>query len=454
MAKDKSLRSSGSQQLPAEFDVQKYNVSFQTGFMLPDPLKSLPAYFEPWNELANSLPDLVREKTFRDAVAKLPLLDHNQLEGHHELRLAHLQLSLITAGYVWQNGDKGVVKVLPKNVAVPFFNISSQLGIKPILSHLSLALANWSLIDPNGNLECLYHLPGGAPADWFCIVTFMVEFGFSKCLQCTVRIVELLSSLEAGVTEHEEETETEISQCLQDVSKALKVMQDSLARMRDNLEAKVFFNVIRPFLSGWGGETNPLPDGLIYEGISDTPVKLTGGSAAQSATLQVADALLGVKHVQDKREFLVKMREFMLPEHGDLIEYIENMPYSLRDFVMSSSREAVKTSYNQAVSALTELRDYHLKIVKMYVVLPAKKANEGNYEYLDTTGTGGTNLLPFLKDIWLDTKERMLADGRNGSSVSNWHNSAAQLAAYVALNAAFVVVILFSIKTLAQRLNN
>ncbi|CAG5117389.1 unnamed protein product, partial [Candidula unifasciata] len=72
--------------------------------------KLLPAYFDPWNDLATSLPILFKEKTFRQAVDRLPLLDHNKLTGHHQLRLAHLQLALITCGYVWQNGEAGVVK--------------------------------------------------------------------------------------------------------------------------------------------------------------------------------------------------------------------------------------------------------------------------------------------------------------------------------------------------------
>ncbi|CAG5115152.1 unnamed protein product [Candidula unifasciata] len=411
-------------------------------------IKSLPAYFEPWNELASSLPDLIREKKLRDAVAELPLLDHNQLREYSEWRLAHLQLSLITAGYVWQNGDKGVTQVLPKSLAYPFFNISSQLGLQPVLSHADLALANWSIIDQNGpydfeNLECLYHLPGGKAADWFCMVTFMVELSFAKCMQSIVRILELLGSagnLSAGVARHEEQTETEVSQCLQQVSTAMNTMQDSLARMRDNLEANVFFNVIRPFLSGWGGDTNPLPEGLIYEGISDTPVKLTGGSAAQSTTLQVLDALLGIKHIQDKREFLVRMREFMPPEHKHLIEYIEQLPYTLRDFVTSSSNQVVKAAYNHAISTLTELRDYHIQIVKMYVVLPAKKANEGNYESLDNKGTGGTSLIPFLKDIWADTRERLLADNQTSLNASDGHSSVAGLTVLAALAAAAVIL--------------
>ena len=42
---------------------------------------------------------------------QLPFLDHQRLTSHRELRLAHLLLSAIATGYIWQDGDQGVPKV-------------------------------------------------------------------------------------------------------------------------------------------------------------------------------------------------------------------------------------------------------------------------------------------------------------------------------------------------------
>ncbi|CAL1540903.1 unnamed protein product, partial [Lymnaea stagnalis] len=131
------------------FDLQKYHISYNTGFMLEDPLTSLPPYFDQWHVLASSVPKLLIEKKVREAVSKLPVLDHEKLASYRQLRLAHLQLSYITAAYVWQNGDKDPPQVLPKSLAVPLYEISRKLGLQPVLCHTDLALANWKKKDLN-----------------------------------------------------------------------------------------------------------------------------------------------------------------------------------------------------------------------------------------------------------------------------------------------------------------
>ena len=42
-----------------------------------------------------------------------------------------------------------------------------------------------------------------------------------------------------------------------------------------------------------------MPEGLIYEGVSDEPMAYSGGSAAQSTVLHAFDELLGIRHSQE-----------------------------------------------------------------------------------------------------------------------------------------------------------
>lgn len=40
--------------------------------------------------------------------------------------------------------------MLPRNIAVPYRQLSDKLGLPPILSYADCVLANWKKKDPNG----------------------------------------------------------------------------------------------------------------------------------------------------------------------------------------------------------------------------------------------------------------------------------------------------------------
>lgn len=107
---------------------------------------------------------------------QMPLLSSNFLQKHKELRLAHLALSMMTMGYVWEEGEKDTVevtncllvflflfllppvfcflsysfKILPRSLAVPYWEVSQRLGLPPIITHADAVLANWKRKDPDG----------------------------------------------------------------------------------------------------------------------------------------------------------------------------------------------------------------------------------------------------------------------------------------------------------------
>ncbi|XP_076074376.1 indoleamine 2,3-dioxygenase 2-like [Mytilus galloprovincialis] len=386
--------------------LEDFYVCEEFGFMLPDPLRTLPDYFGQWNYLAENLTSLILQKQLREEVDKMPVLDHNKLKGYRQLRLAHLQLSMISSAYIWQEGDKGVPKVLPECVAVPWYKVSEKIDIKPVVCHPDMVLCNWTLLEPHKprtleNLRCLYTFPGGMDSNWFFMVTARMEFDFAPAPKY------IIDAIKASDTE---DTEALIQNLIL-IKQVILHMKETLKNMHELVSAEVFYDTLRPFLSGWGGEGSPFPEGLIYEGISEEPIQMSGGSAAQSSTLQCLDAAFSVQHETSIQKFLLKMRDHMPSAHKKFIETISEKS-SIRSYVQKSDDKGLKQCFNQVLEAMIDFRSYHLQVVTKYVVIMSNRQTRNqDYESLSKKGTGGTSLLPFLKSIRQSTTEKLVEQG-------------------------------------------
>ncbi|XP_067401280.1 indoleamine 2,3-dioxygenase 2 isoform X2 [Emydura macquarii macquarii] len=400
---------------PLLFTLTRFHLCEDYGFLLPNPLRELPAPYGPWMEIANNLPHLIESHQLRSQVYKMPQLSSQHLKGHRELHLAHLALSFITMGFVWQEGEKETVKLLPRNLAVPYWEISKVLGLPPILVHADFVLANWKKKNLNGpleieNLDIIFSLPGGDSLRGFILVTFLVEKAAAPGVKAVVQAVN-------AIMQPEKEA---LHEALQELVMAIKEMTDALKKMHDYVDPAIFYGVIRIFLSGW--KDNPaMPGGLIYEGISDEPVSYSGGSAAQSTALHAFDELLAIRHSKESTAFLHRMRYYMPPHHRAFIEEIQSAA-SVKQHVLASGNEMLRIAYNQCVSALVDLRTYHIAIVTKYITTAAAnaKARKGKSNYqvgilqinppssLEERGTGGSGILSFLKSVRDTTREGII----------------------------------------------
>ncbi|NXN71841.1 I23O2 dioxygenase, partial [Himantopus himantopus] len=399
----------GTEETPLPLALTRFQLSEEYGFLLPDPLTELPAHYGPWMEIAHDLPRLITSRRLRSQVHQMPQLSTRHLRGREELHLAHLVLSFITMGYLWQEGEEGTVKVLPRNLAVPFWEVSQALGLPPILSHADFVLANWRRKDPKGNLDTIISLPGGESLRGFILVTLLVEKAAVPGIKAIVQAVR-------AVLQRDEET---LHKALQELAEAIGDMSKALRRMHDYVDPAVFYAVIRIFLSGW--KDNPaMPAGLIYEGVSDEPMAYSGGSAAQSTVLHAFDELLGIRHSEESTAFLHRMRGYMPPPHRAFVEEIQRAP-SLKQHVLSSGDAQLCAAFNQCVSALADFRSCHITIVTKYITVAAAKAKAkaGGAEpggragpsagkppsALEAKGTGGSHIFSFLKSVRDTTRE-------------------------------------------------
>ncbi|XP_029296077.1 indoleamine 2,3-dioxygenase 1 [Cottoperca gobio] len=399
------------------FSLDSYHVSEEFGFILPNPLEELPPYYQPWMDIALRVPELVHSHKLRSHINKMPLLSSQFLQKHPELRLAHLALSVMTMGYAWQEGDKGTVEMLPYNLAVPYWEVSQRLGLPPILTHSDAVLANWRKKDPEGpfdmkNLELLVSLPGGDSVRGFFMVTMLVELAAVPALR---NIPVVINGVRCGDTEA-------VARALEDISQSIQDMTEAIKLMHVYVEPSVFYGIMRIYLSGW--KDNPsMPKGLIYEGVQAEPMEYSGGSAAQSSLLHCFDELLGVKHEEKSGAFLTRMRNYMPPAHKQLIQDISLQP-SLKSFVQQQASERLRQAFQHCVTKLLALRSYHINVVSRFITVPAAHARQLRNQSqeleqemisraptaLEERGTGGSSIMSFLKTVRNQTKDTLLPE--------------------------------------------
>ncbi|XP_016051123.1 PREDICTED: indoleamine 2,3-dioxygenase 1 [Miniopterus natalensis] len=390
--------------------LEEYHIDEDVGFALPNPLEELPYPYDAWISIAKNLPVLIKNGDLRAEVEKLPMLSIDDLQGHKLQRLAHLVLGYITMAYVWDRGDD-VRKVLPRNIAVPYCKLSEKLGLPPILVYADCVLANWKKKDPSGpmtyeNMDILFAFPGADCSKGFFLVSLLVEIEAASA-------IKIIPTIFNAVQRQDGDT---LQKALLDITNCLHRALEVFHEIHKYVDPNLFFNVLRIYLSGWKG--NPqLPEGLIYEDVWDIPKKFAGGSAAQSSIFQCFDVLLGIQQSAGEAsaaEFLQEMRTYMPPAHQKFLGSLESGP-SVREFVLSKGDASLQATYNKCVKAMVSLRSYHLQIVTKYIVIPASQQPRQNQpadepSEVENKGTGGTDVMKFLKSVRSTTEKALLKD--------------------------------------------
>jgi indoleamine 2,3-dioxygenase len=210
---------------------------------------------------------------------------------------------------------------------------------------------------------------------------------------------------------------------LEIVANAIKGTCESLGSMREGCHPFIFYHRVRPFLSGW--KHNPtMPSGVVYEGVSSVPQQFYGGSAAQSSLLPFLDITLGIGHESSKsRDFLLAMRDYMLKPHREFLSYLETIS-CLREYVLKQIEgldelegddrkkeilTGLRDAYDNCVIWLKKFREGHMSLVAEYII-SQQRGKEGKKGSLENTaggkGTGGTDLMGFLRPIRNDCAQR------------------------------------------------
>jgi len=110
-------------------------------------------------------------------------------------------LSFLANAYVWASKEEPEASSkLPQAIALPFLQVSSSLGLNPVVCHASVVLWNWTRIDPRGpleldNVQTVHLYTGSMDESWFYLVTVAVEIAAIPGIKA---IMEAFLAMEHG----------------------------------------------------------------------------------------------------------------------------------------------------------------------------------------------------------------------------------------------------------------
>ncbi|XMA14558.1 hypothetical protein WAI453_007349 [Rhynchosporium graminicola] len=408
---------------PLNVKLAGYGVSTRNGF-LPDqpPLRELSdPYYESWEIVLSQLPTLLKNASLRGQVDQLPILSTSYLTTESEWQRAYLILSFFTHSYIWEAG--GPSQRLPPSISVPFLEIATHLGLPPTATYAAFNLWNFASISglndftDLSDLRSLHTFTGTKDEEWFYLISVAIEAYGAKIIPAMMTAIDAVRANDSLV----------VASALETFALNIREIAIILDRMDEHCSPKVFYDEIRPFLAGSKNMVLAgLPNGVFYdegEGRGEWR-QYSGGSNAQSSLIQFFDIVLGVEHHLTKGSkarngFLSEMRDYMPGGHRAFLSEMESI-VNIRAYAESTSVSEVTEAYNLAVKELELFRSVHIQVVTRFIITPSRQKvpnvhpglnlaiASSNKETKELSGTGGTRLLPFLKQSRDETREATL----------------------------------------------
>lgn len=366
------------------------------------------------------------------------------------------------------------VQRVPPSLSIPFLKVCAKLEVPPVATYSALCLWNFKPIfrdepaDSLDNLATLATYTGSLDESWFYLVSVAIEARGAP-------LIPLMLSAIAAARIGDRRTVTE---CLHSFAERLDELGAILQKMYENCDPHVFYHRIRPFLAGGKNMADAgLPNGILFDdGTGQQEYRqLGGGSNAQSSLIQFFDIILGIEHrptgekpknyssssesdlegqaPPSRHNFIHEMRSYMPGPHRRFLERVSNVA-NIRDFVETHrSDRGLSIAYDACLAMLRSLRDKHIQLVSRYIIVKSRESRSHSRSLsprsapqpvrhniasatTDTStsphstkpgskklrGTGGTALIPFLKQARDETGEpaidawarRILSNGPAG----------------------------------------
>ena len=332
--------------------------------------------------------------------------------------------------------------VIPSPITLPLLQVSAQLQLPPILTYSDDVLYNWTLRTPSldsapalHNLRSQTLFTSTSDESEFYLTSARIELKGVDALELMQMIMD-----EAFVGDNI--ANRRITSYLIRLSAVIHELHTILLSVRDGCDPTRFYYEIRPWFRGVDSDGANRP--WVFEGIEldpslHEPTELSGPSAGQSSLIHALDIFLGVDRYSHsssvigsesssssavtnsnpKAAFLDRMQLYMPRHHRKFLDHLSSAPRPLRELVIKAGDSVLLEAYNEALTALKEFRDAHMKVVALYIIGPSRrpalspdgdvrtdpwqghgiiKLEDGERER-HLKGTGGTELVRFLKDV-------------------------------------------------------
>jgi len=427
-----------------------FDVSVENGFLPTQPPLEILSdeYYKPWEDIVKNLQGLILSKRLRGVVNKLPVLSTDYLQNAQEWRRAYSILGFITHAYIW-GGNKPAERI-PAPITIPFLETCDVLELPPVATYAGLVLWNWKPLfdsertDTLSNLDMLHTFTGSMDEKWFYLVSVAIE----------ARGAPLIPMMLDAIAAARRGDKTVVLESLRNFAERVDELGVLLTKMYDNCDPHVFYNRIRPYLAGSKNMADAgLPNGVVFDNggpiNKQRYVQFSGGSNAQSSIIQFFDLVLNVEHRptgQKKGDephsskkapptsFIHEMRKYMPGPHARFLGEVSKVA-NLRAFVEEHSYDSALTvAFDASLAMLSALRDKHIQIVSRYIIIQSAaakkradadtsskdkkgsgekkidlahrpKSTDKDGEKKGLKGTGGSTLIPFLRQARDETGE-------------------------------------------------
>ncbi|KAF1350725.1 Indoleamine 2,3-dioxygenase [Delphinella strobiligena] len=423
--------------IPSIPRLEDFDVSELNGFLPSEyPLETLPdSYYRPWENIMRNFQGLILSKRLRGVVDDLPVLSTDLLRTLPEWRRAYLILAFMSHAYIW-GGDRPL-DIVPQSISIPFLETCKRLELPTVATYAGVVLWNYrplfdeEPIDQLENLATLTTFTGSLDESWFYLVSVAIEARGAPMIPLMLHAIE--------AARHGDKLT--VTECLRSFAERLDELGAMLVRMYENCDPHVFWHRIRPFLAGGKNMAEAgLPQGVLFDtgSADDKYVQYSGGSNAQSSIIQFFDLALGIEHrptgttassgpVQGpSSNFIHDMRTYMPGPHARFLEHVSTIS-NIRDFVTQNRHDrGLATSYDACLAMLRTFRDKHIQMVSRYIIIKSRESRSHSRSHSPTPrrekvniasakpadgekkglrGTGGTALIPFLKQARDETGE-------------------------------------------------